>query len=426
MKIPNLLCSDADGRIVDLPAYEMAGRSARLTSRIVGSELIEMPPGSQLYFMPGRKAVGFDRRSGRSVVLDDAFAVFAFVPPSYTHFRLAAYESTLSAPRLPLFSVTAVGWLNGKYYVPACRTDRDSKQLPTSFDRKLVEEKVRDMTARFPANRLLRHHGAVCALEYGCPNAGNLFLNRWEAPVAVAGACNANCVGCISFQPKDSVASPQQRLNFIPTVDEIVQLAVPHLETAERAIVSFGQGCEGEPLLRADLIEEAVKRIRRTTSRGILHINTNGSRPDAMERLFDAGMDSMRVSLNSAQPELYRRYYRPNNYTFDDVQESLRVARRKKKFSSVNYFVFPGMTDSVDEVSAFERLISRTSINMIQWRNFNIDPDWYLENIGTDYSSEAIGIKTLMARLKKKFPRVMSGYVNKDQRVIAKALLVQA
>ncbi|MBL7961056.1 radical SAM protein [bacterium] len=413
MKIPQLLVSDGQGNIFDLPNYRMAGRSARDTVEIDPSELIELPQGSQLFFLPGRKAVGYHSKTGRKTVIDDHFAVAAYIPPSYTHFLMAAYEMTPEAPRLPLHSYTAVGWLNEKFYVAAVHVDQDIKQLPTSFDDDDVKEKVNDAIRSFPGNRLIAHHGRVCAIEYGCPNAKNFFLNRWEAPIAVASACNANCIGCISFQPKESVSSPQQRLNFVPTVEEIVELAVPHLETAERAIISFGQGCEGEPLLQGALIEKSIREIRKQTARGILHINTNGSKPDVIERLFEAGLDSIRVSTNSAQAELYHRYYKPNNYRFEDIVASLMTARTAGKFASINYFVFPGITDSEKESDALLNLINRTQVHLIQWRNFNIDPEWYLTDVCYDYTSKPIGVHALMNKIHDQFPQVQFGYLNK-------------
>lgn len=413
MKTPRLLVSDAQGNIFDLPNFLMAGRSARDTVRIDPKDLIELPVGSQLFFLPKRKAIGFNAKTGRKTVINDHFAVAAFIPPSFTHYLMAAYEMTAEAPRLPLHSYTAVGWLNGKFYVPAVHIDKDIKQLPTSFDDEDVTARVAEKIQQFPRNRLITHHGRICAMQYGCPNAKNFFLNRWEAPLAVASACNANCVGCISFQPKESVSSPQQRLDFLPTVEEIVEMAVPHLETAERAIVSFGQGCEGEPLLQGALIEKSVREIRKTTSRGVLHINTNGSRPDLIERLFDAGLDSIRVSTNSAQEDLYHRYYKPNNYRFQDIVASLMAARRMNKFASINYFVFPGITDSERETDALLDLIGKTQVHLIQWRNFNIDPEWYLSDVCYDYHSKAIGVRTLMDKIRSEFAKVQFGYLNK-------------
>ncbi|MBV5345336.1 MAG: hypothetical protein JZU63_07315, partial [Rhodoferax sp.] len=58
---------------------------------------------------------------------------------------------------------------------------------------------------------------------------------------------------------------------------EIAAVAVPHLQRAEHAIVSFGQGCEGEPLLQAQTIAQAIRRIRKKTSRGTINLNSNAS-----------------------------------------------------------------------------------------------------------------------------------------------------
>ncbi len=108
---------------------------------------------------------------------------------------------------------------------------------------------------------------------------------------------------------------------------------------------------------------------------------------------MQAGLNSIRVSLNSAREDIYTKYYRPNNYIFDDIVESLRVVNRHGGWSSINYFVFPGMTDSVDEYEALCELISTTNLSMIQWRSFNIDPDWYLGKMGVTDTGECMGVK---------------------------------
>jgi hypothetical protein len=115
-------------------------------------------------------------------------------------------------------------------------------------------------------NRLVRHL-ARCALEYHCFAAKNLFMERWEAPLPAAPACNAGCLGCISLQPADCCPSSQDRIGFVPSVEELCEVAVPHLDKVPRAIASFGQGCEGEPLLVAETLAAAVDAFRRTTSR---------------------------------------------------------------------------------------------------------------------------------------------------------------
>ncbi|MEJ7679807.1 MAG: radical SAM protein [Segetibacter sp.] len=265
----------------------------------------------------------------------------------------------------------------------------------------------------YPHNRLVQHLANNCALTYQCPAARNYFIGRWECPVPSSPACNANCVGCISFQPEDeTIISTQDRLTFKPSAEEIVEFTVPHLESAAYPIVSFGQGCEGEPLLMWQTIRESIIEIRKHTPKGSININTNGSKPDAVRELCKVGLDSIRVSLNSVRKKIYEPYYCPNNYAFEDIIESLRVVNSFGGWTSINYFVFPGMTDSVEEYEALRKVISDTGLKMIQWRNFNIDPDWYLGKIKVADTGEFLGVKQLMELIQEEFPHLKYGYFN--------------
>jgi len=110
--------------------------------------------------------------------------------------------------------------------------------------------------------------------------------------------------------------------------------------------------------------------------------------------------------------KIYTPYYRPNNYVFDDLVESLKVVNDFGGWTSINYFVFPGITDSVEEYEALRTFIQRSGLKMIQWRNFNIDPDWYLGQMNLPETGEALGIKTLMQRIREEFPELKFGYFN--------------
>jgi len=412
---PTAVAADCQSRIIDLPGLAAAGRSGHQIYPLDGARLIPLPEGSDLYLLPARQAVGFTA-GGNMVAAGGQFtAVAAFLPPGYTAFSLAACESNKAAPRLPLYCYCAVAWYRGKFHVPALRVDADPKHDPSRFDRRKVSRQVKAWLKRYPANRLIAHHGLVCALQYHCPNAINLFLRRWEAPVAVSDGCNARCQGCISAQAAPEVKAPQDRIGFVPTVEEIVELAVQHLEQAPRAMISFGQGCEGEPLLQGQLIEKAIRAIRRQTGRGTLHLNTNGSLPKAVARLADAGLDSIRVSLNSARKPLYTAYYNCRNYSFADVMQTMRIAGKGKLWISLNYLTFPGVTDDANEYAALAKLLAAVRPQMIQWRNLNIDPDWYMQTV--DRAAPArrrriIGIPEFMQKLHKEFPGIHFGYFN--------------
>lgn len=419
---PYILYSDGKGNIFEDTSLYATGRSGWNALPVQENEWIELPVGGQLYELPERRGIGIDAETGEMRLCEKGWAVAAFIPPAHTGLYLAAYESLPGAETLPLFCYTAAGWYNarlndevgqGKFYVPAIRIEKDVRQESEGFINEKIKEGVSIYLSAYPHNRLVKHLADNCCNTYHCPAARNYFMGRWECPVPTSPACNANCIGCISFQPQEeTIISTQDRLMFKPTAEEITEYTVPHLETAPYPIVSFGQGCEGEPLLMWQTIKEAIIEIRKHTDKGSININTNGSDPKAVKALCEAGLNSIRVSTNSVREEIYTPYYRPNNYRFNDIIESLKVVNSFGGWTSINYFVFPGMTDSVDEYEALRMVIKETGLKMIQWRNFNIDPDWYLEKIGVADTGECIGIKQMMELIREEFPDLKFGYFN--------------
>ncbi len=410
---PYILYSDGKGNIFEDTSLYVAGRSGWDALPIPDDEWMELPEGGNLYELPGRRGIGIDVETGEMRLCEKGWAVAAFIPPAHTGFYLAAYETAPDAPTLPLFCYTAAGWHNDKFYVPAIRIEQDIRQECAGFSDTKVKSGVTTLLEAYPHNRLVQHLANNCALTYHCPAARNYFMGRWECPVPSSPACNANCIGCISFQPEEeTIVSTQDRLTFKPTAAEIVEFTVPHLETAPFPIVSFGQGCEGEPLLMWETIRESILEIRKHTSKGSININTNGSKPNAVRELCKAGLNSIRVSLNSVREHIYTPYYRPNNYTFADIVESIKVVREHGGWASINYFVFPGMTDSVEEYEALRQLIRETGLSMIQWRNFNIDPDWYLGKVGVTETGDCLGMKQMLELLREEFPDLKFGYFN--------------
>ncbi len=419
--------ADACGRIFNVPFLSAVGMTAGFHDILRPAQLIRMPCGSQLFMLPGRRPIGFSPQDNQVVTLDShpfspapepCFAVAAFVAPGYTSTYNAAYTESRGSPLLPLFAYTAVAFYRGEFYVASTRVDRELRQDIRFMDMNRVKRNVTAFRKRFSSNRLLAHLES-CALVNQCPAAKNFFLRRYEGPLPTSPSCNARCAGCLSLQPDGACPATQPRIRFVPSPEEIAEIALFHIAEVEDPVVSFGQGCEGEPLLAGDTIEKAVKLIRARTRKGMININTNASRPDMVARLFDAGMDSIRVSLNSLQPDCYRRYYRPGGYAFSDVMKSVRTAKQKGGFVSVNYLSIPGFTDSRAERNAFRRFLDGGRVDMIQWRNLNYDPRAYFRLLKFHPGAEdLLGMKGLIEGLKKDYPHIMTGYFNPSRRRI--------
>jgi pyruvate-formate lyase-activating enzyme len=415
---PRLVASDGCGRLFEIPGLLAAGRLGLGPAHPSMTSWIPVPPGSALMELPGRAPVGFDPKQNRFVAVPSfqgksVIAAAAFAAPAHAQLYTSMYETRPGAPRLPLFAYSPLGWKNGKFWTTVVRMDDDVRHDPDRFDAKAVAAGADAALGRFPGNRLVDHLVARCVREYKCPNAMNFALGRWECPVPVSPACNAGCAGCISAQKGSGVRSSQDRIAFTPRAGEILEYVVPHLETADRAMASFGQGCEGEPLLKAALIEKALTGIRKKTGRGTLHLNTNASDPDAVERLFKAGLDSIRVSLNSGRPEYYAKYYRTRTYSFEDVLESLERARRAGAYISLNYLMFPGFVDDVEETERLVEIVEEHRVNCIQMRCLNMDPEWYAEILGLDRNpGSPAGIPKWLRAVRSRAPWVRFGSFN--------------
>ncbi len=407
-----LLVSNHRGKIFEMPWLEAVGMKAGAFFVLKMRDLIRLPAGSEIFHLPGRAAIAYDSAKRSFVQNEDNLAVAAFLPPGYTVTYNSAYSVACDLKSLPLFAYAACAVYNRDIYAAAVRVDRSLCHDSRFMDIKLVKRGAAKLKKVFPKNRLVKHLER-CALCYGCPNAKNLFLGRYEAPLPTSPACNAQCAGCISYQPNKKCPVTQPRIKFIPTPGEIAQIALYHIGNAKRPIVSFGQGCEGEPLLSADVIEKAIRLIRRCSSVGVINMNTNASRPEAVARLFDSGLDSIRVSLNSAREKYYVRYYKPKDYSFSDVLKSIKEAKKKNGFVSLNYLTMSGFTDSLDEIGAFKKFIEKVRVDMIQWRNLNYDPLRYFEELKISVKAEDMfGIKETIDMLKREFPKLKMGYFN--------------
>ncbi len=339
-------------------------------------ELVPAPVGTIEMVLPGRRPLTtIGPIAGRQ-------ALAVALPAGYTRLLLPAYAQESGAPTLPLFGYTFACAIGDELYVAAMQTDEDDAWQPRSFAAGELEAMLSERLARAPQNRVLAQV-ALCSRQYGCFTAQNVFLERGEAALPVSPKCNARCTGCISEQEDDTgVPAPQSRIAVETSADDLAAVALHHLERVEDGIVSFGQGCEGEPLLRATTIARAIEQMRARRTNGTINLNTNGSLPKALERCIDAGLQAVRVSLNSFRPGTYAAYYRPQGYGLDDVFDSIRLALQRGLRVSLNLLTHPGVTDDAEEIAAMTEFLSAWPVAMVQTRTLNIDPALYFAAVG--------------------------------------------
>lgn len=412
-----LAYSDDSGNVYDFNGCESAFRSGHRFVKIEENELIPLPYGSYLFTLPERYPVSYI--NGDFVTIKkspdgkDLNAASSFLASGYLRTYLPAYvKKKKDAVILPLWAYAGLVIDKNRFFVPAMKIDDDPRSDPAIHENHgELKKAVKKLKSEYPDNRLI-HQLSICSTEYNCLCARNFFLSRYECPVPTSPACNADCLGCFSYQDESSgFCQSQFRLNFSPTPEEISGVILHHFNRVENSVASFGQGCEGEPLLRAADLAKAVSMVREKTTSGTINLNSNGSLPDGVSAMIDAGLDSLRVSMNSPTEKYYNSYHRPVNYKYADVLRTIDIALSRRIFVSINLFFMPGFTDAVSEVESLFRFLEKFPVNMIQTRNMNIDPDYFFEKTGFP-DEDALGIRNLIGMIREKFPEIRLGYYN--------------
>lgn len=412
--MPTALYADSRGEIFDAPGYGAVGRVGAHDAALTPEELIPLPDGAELMFLPERSALAM--KDGKiAPIATPLLAVAAVLPAGYTRTHLPAFSRRAAAPLLPLYGYAAVAAHKGGLHVAAVKSDDNDKWQPRRYNTRGLKAKIAKVRAALPDNRLVEHL-AGCSLDWHCCTAQNLFYHRWEAGIPVSPVCNADCLGCISLQPAECCPSPQSRIRFSPTAEEITAVGVYHLSGAPEPIISFGQGCEGEPSLAAATVAPAVRAVRKATGRGMININTNAGFTEGIKLIADAGLDSMRVSLVSARPPVHQAYYRAG-YSLEDVRASIACAKSRGVYVSLNMLFMPGLNDRPEELAAWVEFIAAAGIDMIQLRNLNIDPDLAFATLPPE-TQPPLGVRRFLGAVAEQCPAVRLGsfsrYIGKE------------
>ena len=418
------LLSDDRGEMVVAPAgWEAVGQSG---NRWVDPDgWIPMPWGTTMVHLPQRRALARWHRRGevREVQGSHPLPVAAILPVGYLRLLLPPHRTPAGAPTLPLYGYTAVADRDGEVVVAAVQTDDYAPWTGRRPDPDQLAAAVERLQRRLPRNRVVAQL-SICALAHNCLTAQNTFLGRHEGALPTSAACNADCLGCISLQTDSGAPTPQPRIRRAPTAQELLEVGDWHLgrceEAGEPGMVSYGQGCEGEPLLRERVLVPVTAELRRRHPGATIHINTNASRPAALRRLVAAGVNSCRISVFSFRQEIFAAYYRPRGYGILEVMESARQAAAGGAQLTVNLLTFPGVTDSPQELALTVDRLGDLQVDQLQLRTLNGDPSWLLARLPE--LEPGVGMGEMISRLRSGLPHLALGNFTRPVRGVPAGL----
>lgn len=143
----------------------------------------------------------------------------------------------------------------------------------------------------------------------------------------VSNACNHECIFCAHQKMQRKVGKINQELAF-----DILQQAYD-LGTRE-----VGFYATGEPFLVPELPEyiKKAKEIGYT----YVYLTSNGSlaTPERIRAVIDAGLDSLKFSINAPERELYKFIHGRDD--FDKVMEHLKYLNQYRKESGKDYKIY--------------------------------------------------------------------------------------
>ena len=183
--------------------------------------------------------------------------------------------------------------------------------------------------------------------------------------ISVTDRCNYRCVYCRSADPENYRAH-----------GEI--LSWPELERLARIFVGMGiqkvRVTGGEPLVREG-VEDFISRLRELGMRD-LSMTTNGHLlAERCERLLEAGLKRINVSLDSLDPAKFEKITRTRSY--DKVMQGISVAQKTRLAPvKVNAVLVRGLND--DEVEDFAQFSRERGVIMrfIEFMPLDADRHW--------------------------------------------------
>jgi len=204
--------------------------------------------------------------------------------------------------------------------------------------------------------------------------------------VSITDRCNYRCIYCQSEKEFEFI--PHQEILRFEEIVEIVQEAV-NLGITKVRITG------GEPLVRKGVVD-FIKKLREIKKLEDISLTTNGFfLSEYAEKLKDAGLNRVNISLDSLQEEKYKKITRGGS--LKKALKGINSAFKARLLPiKINTVVMKGIND--DEVDDFVNLTLRRPLNI---RFIEFMPSG--EEVINEFENKFISVQEIKEKLIKKY-----------------------
>ncbi len=207
--------------------------------------------------------------------------------------------------------------------------------------------------------------------------------------IAITEKCNLRCTYCMPEEGVDFKHGEQ-----ILSSDEILRI----IAVLGRMGIKKVRFTGGEPLVRKDIIK-LVEGAANTPGIKAVHMTTNGIIfPKYAQRLRDAGLTGVNISLDTLEPEKFKKITRRAGE--DKVLESIQIAQAMGfPRVKVNNVLMRGFND--DELDVFCELTkdNRVTVRFIEFMPFDANQIW-------ETGEHFLSAETMIRHIKGKYPNI--------------------
>ena len=173
-----------------------------------------------------------------------------------------------------------------------------------------------------------------------------------QLSIGVTPRCPNKCIHC--------GAADMMAPNNEMTVDEIVGTINQALDLGTYLVTIDG----GEPMVRKDL-PEIVSRIDKTKT--TVSMFTSGFRlnDERAEVLKEAGLTSVKISFDSADPEVHDKF-RGRKGAFDDAIAAVKSANKVELMTDMYLTISPYNIDNIDDLYQLATEMNMTEMSMTE------------------------------------------------------------